>query len=46
MYRKDGNEKMPEYAVPELVMYDVEAEKGYGASDGILPMEEDPWEDL
>lgn len=37
---------MPEYAVPELVMYDVEVEKGYGASDGILPMEEDPWEDL
>lgn len=37
---------MPEYAVPELVMYDVEAEKGYGASDGIPSMEEDPWEDL
>ena len=38
---------MPEYAVPELVMYDVEVEKGYGESGNELPsMEEDPWEDL
>lgn len=38
---------MPEYTVPELVMYDVEAEKGYGESGNELPpMEEDPWEDL
>lgn len=35
------------YVVPEVTVYDVEVEKGFGASDDeIPPMIEDPWEDL
>ena len=35
------------YVVPEVTVYDVEVEKGFGASDDeIPPMIEGPWEDL